>query len=288
MTVSVVITTSPTELDPAAHAAMVGEVIASTQMFPELRGCDVIVAADGVPPEQADREADYWRALQQVLYEANQERPYVVPVVCDGWGHQANTLRAGLARVRTDLVLVMEHDTPLVAEPIEWLAAFTTIDQGDDLDVLRFYPETKVRDEWTHLLLDGHLTKYSPDKLRYLRTAQWSQRPHLARTSWYRAVMDTYFAPECRCYVEEVLQPVADHWNIGVGRMPDPQQHIFRLGIYAPMADSIQRSTHLDARQGGKRPAQVIAYPHDLRPPGAPGLKYSPTRREADGQEAPA
>lgn len=280
MIVSVVLTTSPTSLAPSEHREMIEQVIASTQMFPDLRGCDVIIAADGVPSEQEHLADQYRAALQGLVWWANNGAHAQVTVrMLTEWGHQANALRVALEHVTSDLILVMEHDTPLSQEPIEWPEAFATL-RNEELDVVRFYPETKVRDEWKHLILGPPVT--SPSGLRALWTAQWSQRPHLARADWYRALLTTYFAPESRCYVEEVMQPVVDYWTIGKkagsGR--------FKVGIYAPLGDSIQRSEHLDGRRGDAAPSiQRFAYPNGVRPEGAPGLPTGITTRSSNGEE---
>jgi hypothetical protein len=100
-----------------------------------------------------------------------------------------------------------------------------------------------------------------------LRTAQWSQRPHLASTEFYRNVLSRYFGTEARTMIEDVMHGVVDHaWRT------DREQgwERFRLWLYAPPGD-VKRSTHLDGRAGESKFEDRWVFAYDGPPPvGAP------------------
>jgi hypothetical protein len=138
--------------------------------------------------------------------------------------------------VDTDNVLMVEHDTPLVAdEPIDWAACEQLVAQRA-VDVLRFHHEAHVPREHRHLMIDHETIEMMGVPLR--RTVQWSQRPHLASTAYYARMLQRHFSSEARCFIEDRMHGIAQQF---------PREH--RLAIYHPDGN-IKRSYHLDGRQG--------------------------------------
>ena len=248
---------------------MVFEVINSARAFAELRGAETIIACDGVRPEAEHLRERYEGALQEIAWWCNLSEPNVLPVILETWQHQAHTLAAGLAQMRSELVVMLEHDAPLLPVPIDW-AGCAEVVGGHELDVMRFLHESQILREHGHLLVD---TVDSPGPIErrvpYLRTGQWSQRPHLARRAWYQDLLHRYFAPESRCFVEEVMHGVCDFMWREFGEEGWEQN---RIGIYADPEPTMQRSTHLDGRAGEPHYAesQIFAYAGGGTPPGAP------------------
>jgi hypothetical protein len=165
-----------------------------------------------------------------------------MPVVFDDHRHQANMTRAALELVDTPYVVFVEHDTPFSDEPIDWpavLAAMAT----EHFDVIRFYHEAQPPLEHSHLMI-GDPIEVAGCPVQ--RTIQWSQRPHIAPTGYYRRIISTHFPSTCRTMIEDKMH--------GVSQDDEPGN---RLAIYAPQG-TWRRSLHLDGR--GADPKYEMVY----------------------------
>lgn len=230
--VTAVVTTSPVPGNPSLD--MITETILSIP--PEF---DVIVACDGVRPEQ-EHLADGYKEFMYRLCVACERDPRfenVTPYVSPRWLHQAGLTRSVLARptlVDTHAILFMEHDTPIVPdEPIDWSPAVEIVAEGF-LHVLRFHHEAHVHEEHEHLMTDHQTNDILGLPVR--RTRQWSQRPHLANTDYYRRILDQNFPAAARTMIEDRMHSVAQ-WQRG-----------HRIAVYHPDGGNIKRSYHLDGR----------------------------------------
>lgn len=193
-------------------------------------------------PEQEHRRADYEEAIRQVLWKSNNDWK-LYPIIFDEHLHQVGMAREIINEIDTPLILYIEQDTPLVTDyeiPFNLLA--DDIENGTS-NLIRFHFEAQIPDEHSHLMM-GHENKY------LLRTMQWSQRPHLASTAYYKRITDMYFTPQARTFYEDKLHSVVieDCKNYGVQGW---LQH--RLHIYIPDDKNIKRSYHTDGREGEKK-----------------------------------
>jgi hypothetical protein len=224
--VTAIITTSPVPSNPSLD--IIAETLAS---IPE--NFEVVIAADGVRPEQDYLAQSYYDFVYRLCALA-QRQPRRVTVHFDGvWRHQAGTTAAALDLVDTPVILFLEHDTPLVLdEVIDWDACVELVAEGH-LDVLRFHHEAQVLDVHRRLMLDRVTTSMLGVPLR--RTVQWSQRPHLAGTDYYRTILADYFPRSARTMIEDRMHSVAQ------------SEKGHRLALYHPEGN-IKRSYHLDAR----------------------------------------
>lgn len=254
--VSVLVCTSPTASDPDTTA--IEETIVSARTAPEMNRCLLLIGADGIRPEQRDLTTSYHAKLAELDYQWPVAR-------LPAWGHQANVMRMLLEHVTTPLVLALEHDAPLTADvAIDWSGCAETVMSGE-LHLIRFLHESRILPDYAHLMLQAAPTDGT--RVPYIRTAQWSQRPHLAATQWYRDLIATYFGPSSRCFVEDALHGVVTyHWNEFGSEGLDR----FKMGIYADPVPTLQRSYHLDGRGAGSKYEQCFAYPGDTWPEGAP------------------
>lgn len=220
--ITVLVPTSPCVLNPD-HSHLETVITSIRERLPS---AEILLMLDGVRPEQEKFRADYEEYQRRVLWCCNHVWTGVTPFRFDEHLHQVEMMRRVLPEVRSPFVLFVEHDTPLVGDiPFgEWV----DILRSEPFDIIRTYPETVLQPEHQHLM-DGRFG-------RYIRTRQFSARPHLARTEWYRYILRDYFTPEARTFVEDKLHSVAQD---------DPGR--VRILIYAPDGN-IQRSTHLDAR----------------------------------------
>lgn len=252
--ITVVVATSPTETGTNRHTV---ETIASVRRhLPRAR---VIIAADGVRPEQEHLRERYLRELFVWLWPGDRG---VSLSALDEWGHQALSVKAAVRHVTTPTILFMEHDTPLTDGEIPWAAAAKVVLQGD-LDVLRFHHEAQIHPEHRWLMVD--LEPVDVGGVPVMHTMQWSQRPHLANTGFYKWMLGKYFGRESRTMIEDAM-----HGVVQVAWMEHPAEarSWWKLGIYAP-AGTMVRHTHSDAR--GDAPKWDMIYEYDGPiPEGAP------------------
>lgn len=252
--ITAVIPTSPTPTDPDPSRTLA----TIDSILDRAAGCEIVLFADGVRPEQADRRHRYNLYLRALADACTRSRRSVTMVVGDRWLHQAAGLQAIFGQIRTDLMLYVEHDTPLAGDiDLDLLAQ--PIRSGE-LDVVRLHPDTEIFEGHRHLMV-GDVTVMAGVPI--LRTVQWSQRPHLASTGFYRDSVLPYFAAQSRTMIEDVMHSVVASAgkSEGWGR--------FKVGIYHPEG-SIQRSTHSDGR--GDDPK----FPMQYRP-SRTGLPYAVT-----------
>lgn len=220
-----VVTVSP--IDPERQHQILGETLRSLPA-----GVEVIVAFDGVRPEDEALRAGYERFVESML-DTIRDVPNVVPYIPTGWRHQAQLTAEALSGVVTPCLLFVEHDTPIVGE-IPWEALCDVV-EGTPVDVVRLHHENRIPVEHTYLM-DG-IVEHAGVGLQMTR--QWSQRPHVACTDWYRRMLATHFGPDDRTMIEDALYGWVEAGNA-------------QVGIYHPDG-GIRRSTHLDGRGGHEK-----------------------------------
>jgi hypothetical protein len=236
--ITVLIPTSPIADHPSTH--IIEETIASVRHW--LPTADILVMCDGVRPEQEHYRTRYEAYLERLTWLCSTTWDRVLPIVHDGHLHQAEMTRRALDKVRTPLVLFMEHDTPLVTDwPIDF-PALTRAALSGQADVIRLHHEAIVLPDHRHMMLD--VGPRSIEGAPLLRTVQWSQRPHIANTSLYRRILAEHFPVRHPLMIEDVMHGVVhnawrEHGLAGWDR--------YRLWLYAPEGQ-IKRSYHLDAR----------------------------------------
>lgn len=232
-TVTVLIPTSPIPSHPETWT--IEATVASVQHhLPDAR---IVVMIDGVRSEQEKRRKRYTDYTRRLLRLCNQWQ--AVPLLFEEHTHQAAMTRTALEHVATPLVLFVEHDTPLVTdEPIAWRTCEQAILDGH-VDLVRFHHEAHILPEHQHLMLDAPLGDLA-------RTVQWSQRPHLASTAYYRHILGTEFDPEDVTMIEDVMHGVVQKaWE----RDGELGWCRHRLSIYNPEGGNIKRSLHSDGRE---------------------------------------
>lgn len=260
----VLITTSPIPSHPST--AIIDTTIQSVRARTDW---PILIVADGVRPELETSRLwvrDSYREYLDVLHTrlvADQvnDTGNIGLFVLTEWRHQAGAVHLGLQDVALfagfdpELLLFVEHDTPLVGE-WPWYALCAPLRDGT-ANVVRSYHEKVLIPAHGAMLLD-----YDPrdDGLYGLtvplyRTRQWSQRPHLARTDYYRRMLDTYFPPDARTMIED-----RQH---GILESADWNDH--KVWLWLPEGDypdgtglGTQRSDHLDGRAGDEK------YPMDF------------------------
>lgn len=229
--VTVLIPTSPIPAHP--DTSVIEATIDSVR--DHLPSAEIIVMCDGVRPEQASRTADYEEYQRRLLWLCDHRWTHVTPVRSEAHQHQANLTRAALEFVRTPCVLFVEHDTPLVTdEPIDWQSIIAAVRSGE-VNMIRLHHEAVILEPHRPLMIDQTPIRIAGCPL--LRTVQWSQRPHVASTDYYRRVIDEHFPTTSRTMIEDKLHSVCqvEPWSSN------------RVAIYAP-GTNLKRSLHLDGR----------------------------------------
>jgi hypothetical protein len=234
--ITVVVPTSPIPSHPST--AVIDETIGSVRA--QLPRAEILVMADGVRAEQEDRRPVYDEYLARLCWTCNRQWANVVPFLAERFSHQGELMRRALGEIITPLVLFVEHDTPLTGE-IDWPAICAAVRSGG-LNVVRLHHEVTILRPHEHLMLDR--TPIDVTGVPIIRTAQWSQRPHVASAAFYRQLIDRWFDPAGRTMIEDsVYGPMTSAWlDRGEAGWSE-----WKVGIYAPEGN-MQRSLHLDGR----------------------------------------
>lgn len=237
--ITVLVPTSPIPDHP--DTSMLEETIATIRS--KLPESEIIIMIDGIRAEQEDRRADYEEYKRRILYKTNFEWNNVLPLVFEEHHHQAAMTREALKLVRTPVILFVEHDTPITPDcEFEWLGMIDAIENGY-ADVIRFHFESHILADHAHLMLDEEPQLMCGVKL--IRTAQWSQRPHLASTEFYKRILQDHFSQDARTMIEDKMHGVVSDAYF---RRQKAGWNNFKICIYAPDGN-IKRSYHLDGRK---------------------------------------
>lgn len=236
--ITAIIPVSPLKSHPSVEV-LEATVKSIRENLPEI---EIIITFDGVRKEQEHRRNDYNLFIRKALFLCNTEWN-AIPMVFKEHTHQVGMARAALEEVKTEVILYCEQDTPLVTdEYIDWkkLSAAITL---ADANIIRFHFEADIPAEHKHLMI-GEV------HLQLLKTIQWSQRPHLASTLFYKHILKTYFSKKANCFIEDKMHSVVqqDYAEMGFRGWD-----MWKLFIYYPYSEgrvNIKRSLNLDGRQG--------------------------------------
>ena len=234
--ITVVIPTSYVKSHP--DTSVIEETIKTVrQRLPE---SEIIVTFDGIRNEQIGGTADYQKYIEAMLWKFNHEYKNILPMVFDKHTHQIGMMREALKQIKTDLVLYVEHDAPLCEEiPFKELAEIVL---AGGANLIRFHHEALILEVHKHLMLDK--SPITVNGVPVVRTGQWSQRPHLALTAFYRRILFEELSYNAFGMIEDGIigKPSQALLNRGEVGWND-----WKLMIYAPERD-MKRSYHLDAR----------------------------------------
>lgn len=232
--ISAVIPISPVPSHP--EIAILEETVASVRHH--LPDAEIHLCFDGVRTEQKHRRADYEEAIRRTLWRADHDWGNCCPWIWDEHAHQVGMLRGVIDEMRTKLLLYVEQDSPLVTdEPIDWRAITDFIESGES-NCVRLHHEGRVpveHEPMMHGAQDG-----------FIRTSQYSARPHVATVAFYRRALEC-FSPNANSFLEDRLHGVIDEaYKLdGISGW-----HQWRLHIYAQDGENLKRSYHLDGRAG--------------------------------------
>lgn len=222
---TIVVPTSPIPSHPSTE--IIEETIKSIRHHTAM---EIIITIDGVREEQTEMLNDYTKYIEKLLWKCNFEWDNVTPILFDKHAHQSGMMKKVLEIVTTPLILYVEHDTPLVTdEEIDWGLICETV-MSDKANVVRFHYEAQIPEPHQYLMMPEH----NMDK--FIATRQWSQRPHVAKTAFYKDIMQ-FFSEEANCFIEDRIY----------GQAVEAPFEDWKIFIYAP-GDNIKRSLNLDGR----------------------------------------
>lgn len=203
--------------------------------------CPIIITFDGVREEEEFRRADYEEFQRRMLWKINFEYNNIIPVIFDKHNHQSGMMKVVLQQIETPMILYVEQDTPLTPDrKIEWDKCKDYIRSGS-ANVIRFHFEESVPEPHEHMMIG------EPEN-GFLKTVQWSQRPHLASLEMYSIIMEL-FSDESNCFIEDYVHGVLHNLYLSEGYEGWSKWRVF---IYHPEG-GIKRSYHTDGRAGEKK-----------------------------------
>ncbi len=202
---------------------------------------EIILTFDGIREEQLNKQGYYEEFIRRILWKCNTEYKNVVPIIFNEHSHQVKMARKALEYVKTDYILYVEQDTPLVIDyeiPLHELTEY--INDGIS-NMIRFHFEAHIPKEHMHMIhgVEGKYTELT-------RTSQWSQRPHLSSTAFYKRILNDYFTQDANSFIEDKMHSVVDSAYRDNGTLGWNQ---FRVHVYTP-EENIKRSYHTDGRAG--------------------------------------
>lgn len=202
-----------------------------------LPDAEIIIMFDGVPAWMAEFREAYEEFQQKALWKINHVWGNATPLRFETHHHQSLMMKEALKLVRTPVILFSEQDTPLHNDiPFNDLTPIVTTGYAN---IIRFHFEASIHPEHEYLMLDKEPIEILGQP--FLRTRQWSQRPHLASTDYYRNIAEKYWDEKPR-FIEHIMY----------GRVAEGGDNYdeHRLHIYAPNG-TLVRSKHLDGRRAG-------------------------------------
>ena len=252
--ITVLLPTSPVPSNPST--AMIEDTIRRIRAYPDLREAEILIMIDGVRKEQEHRHTDYEEYTRRLLDLCNWHPDFrgCLPIVHDEHLHQGAMTRRTLPLVRTPLIFFCEHDMWPEGE-IDFAGLARALQSHDEIKVIRLFRDAEMHPSHREMLLED--TRSDVDGVPLVRTTQWSQNPHIAKTAFYREIIPRYFGHESRTMIEDVLHGAV----VNAGRDGWPY---WGLWLYAPepFGGNIRRCGFVDGRQDDPKFPMLIAYDH--------------------------
>ena len=236
--ISILIPTSPIAAHPSTE--LIKKCLGSVRQH--LPDALAYVMIDGIRDEQRHYLERYEEYICNMVQDSFFEKVVFIPFMTHT--HQAAMTRKTLEMVKTPLILFMEHDTFFLSGvPVDFEGIARVI-KSTALNMVEFHCQWEpwIIPEHEHLMLDKKRLDY--DGVPMVRTWQWSQRPHVASTGFYKHFLSNYFSERCRCMIEDRMYDVLMSTRMALG---DDGWDNWKLAYYAPEG-SIRRTWTDDGR----------------------------------------
>lgn len=237
MNLTVLIPTSPIPSHPST--SILDETISNVRKYTEER---IIILFDGVHESLEHRSNDYFVYRMSVIENIEAGKyGYCTYIDFKEHTHQAKMTRFALDfYVDTPLILFCEHDTSPIGE-IPFNEICRIVENDPAVNYMRFNIFHMILPEHRELMI-GEEEKLG---VKFTRTIQWSQRPHIAKTSWYREILENHFGKDHKTMIEDVMHSVVQvQWH--------EKQIDMGLTMFTPDGNHL-RSYHSDARGSDKK-----------------------------------
>ena len=234
--ITILIPTSPIKSHPDTR--IISFVVDSCRFhFPTAQ---ILIMVDGLRREQEEYRERYDEYKNHLSSKCTAEWRNVYALRFGEHMHQVGMTREALrVLVNTPLILFVEHDTPIVTdEPIEWEPIMNTCLDGT-ANMVRLLHEAQILKAHSHLTLDT----ITHNGIRLTKTLQWSQRPHVARTDFYKKMLEENFSENANSMIEDRMH----------GACQDQEWSYSKMMIYNPNDTNIKRSYHTDGREGDEK-----------------------------------
>ena len=236
--VTIIVATSVLPSHP--DTAIIDETISTIRVhFPNN---EIILQMDGLREERLSRKVDYDEYKNRVLWKCLHEWKNVLPIIFDEHSHQTTMMKKTIDIINTSVILYVEGDAPITPDcEIDWQKCLDMIEY-EKANTIRFHFEAFIPKEHSHLMFgldDG-----------FMRTAQWSQRPHLSTVKYYRDIV-LLFSND-KSFIEDRLHGKIQDDILPYDEFDQAGWNQHKLWIYHPEGN-IKRSYHLDGRQGTQK-----------------------------------
>lgn len=230
---TVLIPTSPIPSHPST--LILDETIYNIRKYTDAK---IIIMADGVHSSLKRREANYRNYIANVQRKIGDNDYGQCSIdIFEHHTHQARMTWHALGEIQTPLIMFCEHDTSPIGD-IPFKQICDMVEGCGDVNCIRFNIFHQIPDEHNYLMIGPRSVACG---IPIQRTIQWSQRPHIALTEWYRDILRNHFRNDEKTMIEDVMHGVVqDVYNL-------TGKDAFGLAIYTPDGNQL-RSYHSDAR----------------------------------------
>jgi len=203
---------------------------------------EIIMQIDGLRSEQLHRKQDYDEYKNRILWKCLHQYKNVLPIIFNKHSHQSTMLKQTINLINTPCLLYVEGDAPLTPDvEIDWDKCLDMIEY-EKANTIRFHFESSIPEPHNHLMFGL--------ENGFMKTSQWSQRPHLSTVEYYRKVI----LPEVEdfAFIEDTTHGRIQDDISPYGIFSEDGWNKHKLWIYHPEGN-IKRSYHLDGRDGHKK-----------------------------------
>jgi hypothetical protein len=203
---------------------------------------EIIMQIDGLRREQSDKREQYNEYKNRILWKCLHEYKNILPIIFKDHSHQSTMMRKTIDEIQTSAILYVEGDAPLTTDvDIDWQKCFDLL-AYDKANTIRFHHESVIPESHNHLMFGLEDC--------FMKTSQWSQRPHLSKVSYYRSII---LPPlEDKVFIEDTTHGLVQDDIRPYGKFSEDGWNKHKLWIYHPEGN-IKRSYHLDGREGTRK-----------------------------------
>jgi len=235
---TILIPTSPIPSHPST--SILDETIANIRQYTD---AEIIIMFDGVHSSLAHRAEDY-NEYKEAVRRKKHEYGWCNMAEFPDHQHQANMTRRTLDFVKTPLVMFCEHDCSPIGD-IPFSDICSIVESSAILNCIRFNIFHEILSEHNHLMLEEVAVQcmgvMGVNWIKFRKTIQFSARPHIAKTDWYRQILAKHFHGTHKTMIEDVMHSVVQE------SYKHKREDIFGLAIYTPEGNQL-RSYHSDGR----------------------------------------